>query len=122
MNLVVLGAKERAQVLAGLFVQCPKTGGFLLSLKKSSVRGNFEKCVLNSQDIDLEFHAVDGTVHQSTWRHNGRYAIDLLRCSIVRGFSGDPGGSTTPIGIPEPLEIGPDEIREINNEYFYTEP
>jgi hypothetical protein len=122
MNLVLLGAKQRAQVLAGLFEQCPETGGFRLNLKKGSVLGNFEKCVLNKQDVDLEFCSADGTVHRSTWSHNGRYAIDLLRCSIVHRFSGDPGGSTTPIGIPEPLELSDDEIRHLNNEIFYTDP
>jgi hypothetical protein len=122
MSLVLLGAKQRAQVLAGLFEQCPETGGFRLSTKNSAVLGNFEKCVLNKQDVDLEFCAFDGTVHRSTWRHNGRYASDLLRCSIAHRFSGDPGGSTTPIGIPEPLELGDVEIRRLNNEIFYTEP
>lgn len=121
MSLVVPGAEERARVLAGMFRQCPDTGGFRLYWEVRQVGGKFESSDLRNDEIVLEFRTEDGTLHRSTWRHNGLYTSNLLSCVVECKFSGDPGGTTTPIGMPERLELPDGEIKRLNNGIFFME-
>ncbi len=116
------GAEQRTRVLAGLFEFNPKTSRFQTGVQRAVKFWSCKTEIKDPETIRVTALEAGGTTHETLWKHNGYQILGLSRYTMGWKFSGDPEGSTTPIGMLESLELPTDEVRRLNNTVFYTEP
>lgn len=121
---LVLGAEMRTHMLAGNID--------FSAARIRMVAGNAERCiemstmlveVYSSDDVRVSLVETDGTVHHTQWVcEDGVFVGALKGCCVHAQFSGDPEGSTTPIGKCDELTMSQEVVDQFNRRFFYTEP
>jgi len=107
---------ERAHMLA-MRITLKNGGFFLLDEPRHQAATVLSNTEVNASEVRVELRLADGNTVRSWWRFEGT-RISLKALQILYSYSGDPGGLTSPIGIPEPYELVEEEILNINQRMF----
>lgn len=78
--------------------------------------------VCSPDEVRASLVEVDGTAHHTQWAWKEGFVGTLKGCCVHAQFSGDPDGSTTPIGKPDELWMSQEMVGQFNRRFFYTEP
>lgn len=122
-DLFVLSTEIRSQMLAS---NLDFRGGRI-----RMIASNAERCVEMStllvdvcspDEVRVSLVEIGGTAHHTQWACKDGFVGALKGCRVHAQFSGDPDGSTTPIGKLDEMKMSQGVVDQFNRRFFYTEP